>query len=279
MRAIRWAVRALVLLLAVIVFFYWQNFSIQTEEVAVASPALPRAFDGLRIAEIADLHGRQFGTDSAGLLHAVENAAPDLICIDGDLFDENTDLSMLPPLLRGLVAIAPTFYATGNHEFQVARRGEMFDLMEQLGVCVLRDDYTVMSRDGASIVIAGVDDPCGPLERKTPAELIAQIRAEVGQDAFILLLAHRNDPPAQWAALGVPLVLAGHCHGGVVRLPLVGGVFGTERTLFPAYDAGLYRADGTALYVSRGMGYSRAHFRLFNRPHLPVLILRSVPET
>ena len=79
MRAIRRAVRALVLLLAVIVFFYWQNFSIQTEEVAVASPALPRAFDGLRIAEIADLHGRQFGTDSAGLLHAVENAAPDLI--------------------------------------------------------------------------------------------------------------------------------------------------------------------------------------------------------
>ena len=168
---------------------------------------------------------------------------------------------------------------TGNHEFQVARRGEMFDLMEQLGVCVLRDDYTVMTRDGASIVIAGVDDPCGPLERKTPAELVAQIRAEVGQDAFILLLAHRNDPPEQWAALGVPLVLAGHCHGGVVRLPLVGGVFGTERTLFPAYDAGLYRADGTALYVSRGMGYSRAHFRLFNRPHLPVLILRSVPET
>ena len=279
MRAIRWAVRALVLLLAVIVFFYWQIFSIQTEEVAVASPALPRAFDGLRIAEIADLHGRQFGTDSAGLLHAVENAAPDLICIDGDLFDENTDLSMLPPLLRGLVAIAPTFYVTGNHEFQVARRGEMFDLMERLGVCVLRDDYTVMTRDGASIVIAGVDDPCGPLERKTPAELVAQIRAEVGQDVFILLLAHRNDPPEQWAALGVPLVLAGHCHGGVVRLPLVGGVFGTERTLFPAYDAGLYRADGTALYVSRGMGYSRAHFRLFNRPHLPVLVLRSVPET
>lgn len=279
MRTLRRALAALLVLAALTAFFYWQNCSIQTEQVEVALSALPPQFDGLRVAEIADLHGRQFGTDNAALLRAVKNADPDLICIDGDLFDENTDLSMLPPLLRGLVAIAPTFYVTGNHEFQVARRGEMFDLMERLGVCVLRDDYTVLTRDGASIVIAGVDDPCGPLERKTPAELVAQIRAEVGQDAFILLLAHRNDPPEQWAALGVPLVLAGHCHGGVVRLPLVGGVFGTERTLFPAYDAGLYRADGTALYVSRGMGYSRAHFRLFNRPHLPVLVLRSVPET
>ena len=279
MRTLRRALAALLVLAALTAFLFWQNCSIQTEQVEVALSTLPPQFDGLRVAEIADLHGRQFSTDNAALLRAVKNADPDLICIDGDLFDENTALSMLPPLLRGLVAIAPTFYVTGNHEFQVARRGEMFDLMERLGVCVLRDDYTVMTRDGASIVIAGVDDPCGPLERKTPAALVAQIRAEVGQDAFILLLAHRNDPPEQWAALGVPLVLAGHCHGGVVRLPLVGGVFGTERTLFPPYDAGLYRADGTALYVSRGMGYSRAHFRLFNRPHLPVLVLRSVPET
>ena len=274
MRAIRWAVRALVLLLAVIVLFYWQNFSIQTEEVAVASPALPRAFDGLRIAEIADLHGRQFGTGSAGLLHAVENAAPDLICIDGDLFDENTDLSMLTPLLRGLVSIAPTFYVTGNHEFQVARRNEIFAHMEQVGVRVLRNEYTLLTRGDSSVVIAGVDDPCGAYDRKMPDELVAEIRAEVGQDAYILMLAHRNDTLSMWAELGVQLVLTGHCHGGVVRLPFVGGVFGTEQQLFPAYDAGLFRERETALYVSRGMGYSRVHLRLFNRPHLPVLILR-----
>lgn len=274
MRAIRRAVRALVLLLAVIVFFYWQNFSIQTEEVAVASPALPRAFDGLRIAEIADLHGRQFGTDSAGLLHAVENAAPDLICINGDLFDENTDLSMLTPLLRGLVSIAPTFYVTGNHEFQVARRNEIFAHMEQVGVRVLRNEYTLLTRGASSVVIAGVDDPCGAYDRKMPDELVAEIRAEVGQDAYILMLAHRNDTLSMWAELGVQLVLTGHCHGGVVRLPFVGGVFGTEQQLFPAYDAGLFREGETALYVSRGMGYSRVHLRLFNRPHLPVLILR-----
>lgn len=69
-------------------------------------------------------------------------------------------------------------------------------------------------------------------------------------------------------------VLAGHCHGGVVRLPFVGGLFGTDRRLFPAWDAGLYRQGETALYVSRGLGYTNVHFRLFNRPEVAVIVLR-----
>lgn len=274
MRTLWRAARALAVLLAVLAFFYWQNFSIQTEEVTIDAPSLPPEFDGLRIVEIADLHGRQFGAENAALLRAVREAAPDLICIDGDLFDENTDLSMLPPLLRGLVSIAPTYYVTGNHEWQVPQRRDIFAHMEQLGVQVLRNEYTLLTRGEASIVIAGVDDPCGPYDRKMPDELVAEIREEVGQDAYILMLAHRNDTLPMWAELGVQLVLTGHCHGGVVRLPLVGGVFGTERTLFPAYDAGLFRMEQTALYVSRGLGYSRVHLRLFNRPHLPLLVLR-----
>lgn len=274
MRTLWRAARALAVLLAVLAFFYWQNFSIQTEKVTVDAPSLPPEFDGLRIVEIADLHGRQFGTENAALLRAVREAAPDLICIDGDLFDENTDLSMLPPLLRGLVSIAPTYYVTGNHEWQVPQRRDIFAHMEQLGVQVLRNEYTLLTRGEASIVIAGVDDPCGPYDRKMPDELVAEIREEVGQDAYILMLAHRNDTLPMWAELGVQLVLTGHCHGGVVRLPFVGGVFGTERTLFPAYDAGLFRMEQTALYVSRGLGYSRVHLRLFNRPHLPLLVLR-----
>ena len=235
----------------------------------------------MRIVQISDLHGKRFGKDDARLLRAVRQARPDLIALTGDFADELTELSALEPLLEGLKALAPVFYVTGNHEWVMdgAQRRELFALLDGCGVVRLRNSWRVLKSGGCRIVLAGVDDPNGPADQKTPEALVAEIRAEVGQDAFILLLAHRNDPPERWAALGVPLVLAGHCHGGVVRLPLVGGVFGTERTLFPAFDAGLYRADGTALYVSRGMGYSRAHFRLFNRPHLPVLVLRSVPET
>lgn len=255
-------------------FLLWGNCSLQTTETALVSPALPPAFDGLRIVELADLHGRVFGRGSRRLLAAVRRAEPDLICIDGDLFDERTDLAMLPPLLRGLCAIAPVYYVTGNHEWRVPGLRGILAQMRTCGVTVLQDDWRVLRRGEDALVLAGTDDPCGPAERKTPAELIADIRAEAGEAAFLLLLTHRNDQLPQWSALGVQAVLAGHCHGGVVRLPFVGGLFGTDRRLFPAWDAGLYRQGETALYVSRGLGYTNVHFRLFNRPEVAVIVLR-----
>lgn len=255
-------------------FLLWGNCSLQTTETTLVSPALPPAFDGLRIVELADLHGRVFGRGSRRLLAAVRRAEPDLICIDGDLFDEHTDLAMLPPLLRGLCAIAPVYYVTGNHEWRVPGLRGILAQMRACGVTVLQDDWRVLRRGEDALVLAGTDDPCGPAERKTPAELIADIRAEAGEAAFLLLLAHRNDQLPQWSALGVQAVLAGHCHGGVVRLPFVGGLFGTDRLLFPAWDAGLYRQGETALYVSRGLGYTNVHFRLFNRPEVAVIVLR-----
>ena len=255
-------------------FLLWGNCSLQTTETALVSPALPPAFDGLRIVELADLHGRVFGRGSRRLLAAVRRAEPDLICIDGDLFDEHTDLAMLPPLLRGLCAIAPVYYVTGNHEWRVPGLRGILAQMRACGVTVLQDDWRVLRRGEDALIVAGTDDPCGPAERKTPAELIADIRAEAGEAAFLLLLAHRNDQLPQWSALGVQAVLAGHCHGGVVRLPFVGGLFGTDRRLFPAWDAWLYRQGETALYVSRGLGYTNVHFRLFNRPEVAVIVLR-----
>ena len=255
-------------------FLLWGNCSLQTTETALVSPALPPAFDGLRIVELADLHGRVFGRGSRRLLAAVRRAEPDLICIDGDLFDEHTDLAMLPPLLRGLCAIAPVYYVTGNHEWRVPGLRGILAQMRACGVTVLQDDWRVLRRGEDALIVAGTDDPCGPAERKTPAELIADIRAEAGEAAFLLLLAHRNDQLPQWSALGVQAVLAGHCHGGVVRLPFVGGLFGTDRRLFPAWDAGLYRQGETALYVSRGLGYTNVHFRLFNRPEVALIVLR-----
>ena len=255
-------------------FLLWGNCSLQTTETALVSPALPPTFDGLRIVELADLHGRVFGRGSRRLLAAVRRAEPDLICIDGDLFDEHTDLAMLPPLLRGLCAIAPVYYVTGNHEWRVPGLRGILAQMRACGVTVLQDDWRVLRRGEDALIVAGTDDPCGPAERKTPAELIADIRAEAGEAAFLLLLAHRNDQLPQRSALGVQAVLAGHCHGGVVRLPFVGGLFGTDRRLFPAWDAGLYRQGETALYVSRGLGYTNVHFRLFNRPEVAVIVLR-----
>lgn len=255
-------------------FVYWQNFTLQVETVELSFESLPPQFDGLRVAELSDLHGRSFGKNNARLLRALQKARPDMICICGDLFDEKTDLSMLEPLLTGLTDIAPVYYVTGNHEWQVKNLRELLQKMRAWGVTVLENEGCVLSRGGAEMIVAGVHDPCGPYDMKSPAALTRELRSAQGDD-FLLMLSHRNDELAMWSQLGVQLVLSGHCHGGVVRLPFAGGVFGTRRELFPAYDAGVYRQDGTTLFVSRGLGYTNVHFRLFNRPHIPIMILRS----
>lgn len=259
------------LLAAVTAFLYWQNFSLQRENCILSSSQLPEAFQNFRIVQLSDLHGRIFGTEQEALLKAVAKSRPDIICITGDLFDEKTDLSTLPVLLTGLAQIAPTYYVTGNHEWQVDGLSEILAQMEVLGVCVLENEYVLLEREGQSLVLGGVHDPCGPYDQKTPAELVTEIRQKEGENTCILMLSHRNDTLELWAELGVELVLAGHCHGGVVRLPWAGGLIGSGRQLFPQYDAGAYTKEATTLYVSRGLG----DFRLFNRPHLPLLILQS----
>ena len=256
-------------------FLFWENISICAVEETVALPALPKSFDSLRLVQISDLHGRSFGDGNTRLIDAVQKAAPDLICITGDLFDEKTDLSVLPPLLSALTELAPTYYVTGNHEWQVDSLRDILSMMQQLGVQVLQNTYHVLHRGGEKIVLAGVDDPCGPLDRTMPDELVRQIRINEGENVPIIMLSHRNDELNMWSELNVMLVLSGHCHGGVIRLPLVGGVFGTHRELFPDFDAGIYRKNGTALYVSRGLGFSGVRFRLLNRPQLSVLCLKN----
>ena len=153
-------------------------------------------------------------------------------------------------------------------------RQTLCDLLDGYGVIRLENDCRVLERDGQRLVIAGVDDPNGPADQKTAPELIREIRAACGEDVFILALCHRNDQLPLWAGLDVPVVLAGHAHGGIVRLPGLGGVFGTHYEFFPGDDAGLYVQDGTQLYVSRGLGPSRRlPIRVCNAPELPVLTL------
>ena len=120
---------------------------------------------------------------------------------------------------------------------------------------------------------AGIDDPNGYADQKTPEELAAEIYAACG-DPFWVLLAHRNNLFApQYSLLGADLVISGHGHGGIIRLPFTDGLLSTNRTFFPSYTSGLYKENGSCLFVTRGLGNSGPTFRLFNRPEVAVLTL------
>ena len=272
----------LILLAAVLVlvagglFFYDQQTRIQTETLTVASDRLPAGFDGYRIVQISDLHGREFGEDNKILLEKTAALEPDLIAITGDVIDDPDQMGILEPLARGLTAIAPTFYVTGNHEWAIKEAATVKSLLEEQGVTVLSNEYLTLERGGDSIVLAGIDDPNGPYDQKTPEELSDEIHAALG-DPYVVLLAHRNEYYQVYDRCGFDLTLCGHVHGGLIRLPFTDGLIdNTRRRFFPTHTAGLYPLDGGGtLMVSRGLGNGGISFRLFNRPHLPVIVLKS----
>ena len=185
---------------------------------------------------------------------------------------------MASNLARGLAAIAPTYYVTGNHEWALGT-GAVKELKRQLaqgGVSVLSNQYQVLEKNGEKLVLAGVDDPNGYADQTTPEELYARIQGEA-PGLFTVLLAHRNDHFGQYANAGYDFILSGHGHGGIVRLPFFGGLIGTDRRFFPPWTAGLYTVGDSTLFVSRGLGNNTVPFkgfRLFNRPELAVVTLR-----
>lgn len=255
-------------------WFRWEQTGLDPEELTVADEKLPAAFDGLRISLVSDVHCAVFGTDNETLLSAVAEQKPDLIAVTGDLVDRyHTDYAMVEPLCRGLCAIAPTCYVTGNHEWGLGS-GAVKGLKQTLracGVTVLENEYLTLERDGRTLVLAGIEDPNGYADQKTLPELMTEIRTELG-NPFVVLLAHRNDG-ALYASCGVDVTLCGHAHGGVIRLPFTDGLVSVDRILFPTWTNGVYPLEYGHLVVSRGLGNSGPSFRLWNRPHLPVAVL------
>ena len=269
----RWGLLALLIL-----FVYWDNTALRTDSLTYTSTALPAEFDGLRIVQLSDLHNREFGEDNARLYQAVEQAAPDLIFLTGDLVDEYAEAPV--PYARAvgeaLSAIAPTYFVTGNHEWAHGNAvvEEIKTALREAGVTVLSNQCVPLERGGETIFIAGVDDPNGYADQRSPADLAAEIYQN-GADPFWLLLAHRNDRFAgEYSLLGADLTLSGHGHGGIWRFPFVGGVFGTQRNLFPTHTAGFYSDNGASVFVSRGLGNSpRVIPRILNRPQVAVIAL------
>lgn len=270
----------LLLLLALLVGgVWWDDHRLVTDEFLFVSDRLPDAFNGFRIVQLSDLHGRQFGAGNARLIAAVAAARPDLIALTGDFVDAESDVSDIVLLIDGLLEIAPVYYVTGNHEWGSGQALTVVRTLRSMGVYCLENEFTNVERGGERILVAGVHDPNGFADQKTPEQLASEVYA-CEDDPFWLLLAHRNNLfAARYSKLGADLTLSGHAHGGIWRLPGTDGLVSTEKQLLPSYTSGFYECDGprgtATLFVSRGLGNS-PHWtvRLFNPPQVAVIILK-----
>ena len=262
----------LFLILAAIWIVYDGNTRIVTDEYSLGNGRLPEGFEGMRVVQLSDVHAAVFGRDNERLYNAVRAARPDIIAVTGDLVDDPEQLDYAREFFDAVTAIAPTYYVSGNHEWACGCARDVFKIAEAAGATVLRNRYVTLERGGDRIVLAGVDDPNGLRDQKSPAEVVADIREDYPSD-YVLMLAHRDTELDMWADLGVDAVLCGHAHGGLVRLPFTDGLVAPGQGLFPTYTSGIYTQGGTQMLVSRGIGGTHGLPRIFNNPQVLVATL------
>lgn len=248
------------------------------------SPRLPASFHGYCIVQISDLHNHRFGRDHTHLLRSIRQAEPDLIMITGDLiYLGSWDPQDMKKLALQLGTMAPVYFVSGNHDVLRGRFSQLVEDLESAGVHVLQAKSATLCRGTDSIVVAGIPDTQAFRRRAakggSPAEwesALSELR-QAAWDAYTVLLSHRPEYFSQYAALGFDLVLAGHAHGGQVRIPLIGALYAPDQGWLPRFTSGVHASERTKMVVSQGLGNSWFKIRLFNRPELVVVRLRRPP--
>lgn len=218
---------------------------------------------------------------------------PDVVAVTGDMLGEPEAVETVVAALRPLRGKLASFFVLGSNDLfaprplnylryfvphgrrrrRLGRRGRAADLVRLLeaeGWTHLKNRRDDLPADGTRLEVVGLDDP--HIHR---GDLRAAARA--APDAFGLAVVHAPDPAPELVALGYDLVVAGHTHGGQVRLPLVGALV-TNSPIPRSMARGLFRLGPGFLHVSPGLGTSKyAPFRLFCRPEATLLELRPTP--
>lgn len=253
------------------VFFWRQNNALMLTEMEYRGD-VPRAFDGFRLLQVADLQNKVFGREQTPLLRKIKDTAPDAILITGDLLDRNrTDVAAAMDAVRAFLAIAPVYFVSGNHEHQSGAWETLAEAMTAAGVTILDNGKSVLRRGADTITLLGLADK--RVNRRYDAVLHALMAGE--PDGLHILLSHRPELFADYVREGIDLVFTGHAHGGQIRIPFLRrGIFAPHQGFFPRYTEGMHEKDGTVMVVSRGLGNSTFPLRFWNRPELVLLTLR-----
>lgn len=250
------------------------------------------------ILHLADLHGQLFGKDQEHIRNLIAGKEVDVVVLTGDLVDEHTtSIEPLNSLLECLPE-APRFFVPGNHDKIAPVTRELYASLSKYGVTILDNKKVSLSKKGKRVSIVGLDDPY--LGTPNP-ELLTGHGASEGELSILLCHAPTfgNRAVAQfkdtWDSCSkevatsqkprftsgsvlelasrhdFDLVLAGHTHGGQIKIPGLGAVFVPGQGFPPKYVEGVYRIGSTTMFITRGLGTSRLPVRLFSRPEVAII--------
>jgi predicted MPP superfamily phosphohydrolase len=260
------AVAVVIVTVLLMLYGYFEAMRVpRVKHISVPLARLPAAFDGLRVVQLSDIH---FGPIertqwTARVVAAVNALDADIVCITGDLADGTVSQRREQAASLGhMQARLARVYAPGNHE-HYGEAAAWLDHMRDLGWAPLCNRRIVVQRDGAELVVAGIEDASAAGNADVAATL-----AGVGEERPVLLLAHQPKQVGEAAACGIDLQLAGHTHGGQIW------PFGLlVRLAQPALHGLSRHGRRTWLYTSRGTGFWGPPLRIFAPGEITLMTL------
>lgn len=245
-----------------------------------------RISEPVLITSLADIHFKEFGDRNERLFDAVRQIAPDVIAIPGDIICANKfpvdmtfeELEWIEDTVGRLCDIAPVVFSPGNHErrlrtHRISSYRELISVMRSAGALVLSNRSKIISLRGTDIRFTGLDLPLRYFKKGAnnvgmEDGYLDSLLSAPEDLCYEVLLAHNPAYFEQYVKRGSKLVLSGHTHGCLVRIPGVGAVISPELKLFPKYDSGEFKKNGTTMLVSRGLGSHTFNIRVFDLPQV-----------
>lgn len=228
-----------------------------------------------RYVVLSDLHNKLYGEKNSKLIKKITKLAPEGILIAGDILTAKPEKSyeVALDLIRNLAEKYPIYYGMGNHETRLFLYPETYgDMGERYLADLNKVSVDFLKNESRqcedNIRITGLDMNKAYYKRfkKEPMDsgYLQETLGEANEGKYEILLAHNPDYFEEYAAWGADLVLSGHVHGGMMRLPVLGGVVSPTFKLFPKYDGGIFKLGKSTMILSRGLGMHTIPIRIFN---------------
>ncbi len=253
------------------------------------SVALQNLGSSVRVILLSDLHGKSFGRENSRLIAKIQEQSPDAIFLDGDMIDRSadpTDVQELLRLIERLHEIAPVYFALGNHELEYMQTDtSLLTQVTEAGAVIVNDSYVDVTIAGQPLRIGGTMGHAfyfGRSEEEFSSSPEYQfLKAFEDTDVPKICLAHMPDTfifNGAYNLWNVDLILSGHTHGGLIRLPFIGGLYAPMQGWFPEYDQGYFRlGEHMQMVITSGLAGHGMIPRINNPPEIVVIDL--VPET
>jgi len=243
-------------------------YTLESTVFEIQCSGLPEAFEGVRIAQLSDLHfdGRLDRRFYEFCVEEINRLRPDLVFVTGDHISRRRYTPEVAGILSGLKPRGTVYVLRGNHDFweDGPRLRKMF---EENGFTLLDNRAVTLERRGQKIRIVGVEHPWKKW-KTWDQELL------YGDGLFTICATHTPDNFDRAASAGVPLTICGHTHGGQVRVPFFGSIVCPSR-FSRRYDQGFFQKADSLLYVNRGVG-STVPFRLRCPSEITLFVLRRI---